>query len=142
MLSFIGKGDRGEEMTFITENLAIGNVEDAKNSPPQINALLNVADDAEFSPKNQKYHRIPLRDGVPIPVEKMKEAIDWIKKNESNKIMVFCKYGAGRSASILIGYLCSIGFSYGEAVKFMRSKKSDIKPLPLLAKTIKMAFEK
>jgi len=129
-------------MVFILENLALGNIKDAENSPRNITALLNVADDVELSKPARKYYRIPLVDGPPAPVEKMLEAIHWIEKNIiSDKILVFCTFGAGRSASVVIGYLCSIGFDYPEAVKFILSKKPDIDPLPLLAETIKIALK-
>lgn len=129
-------------MTFILENLALGNIEDAENPPQEITALLNVADDIELSKPARKYYKISLKDGAPAPVEKMLEAIRWIEKNIiSDKILVFCTFGAGRSASVVIGYLCSIGFDYPEAVKFILSKKRHVEPLPLLAKTIRMALK-
>lgn len=129
-------------MVFILENLSLGNLEDAENSSQEITALLNVADDVELSKPAKKYHKIPLTDGPPAPVEKMLEAIHWIEKNIiSDKILVFCRYGAGRSASVVIGYLCSLGFDYTEAVKFILSKKRHVEPLPLLAETIKIALK-
>jgi len=129
-------------MVFILENLALGNIKDAENPPREITALLNVADDIELSKPTRKYYKIPLVDGPPAPVEKILEAIHWIEKNIiSDKILVFCTFGAGRSVSVVIGYLCSIGFDYPEAVKFILSKKPDIDPLPLLAETIKIALK-
>lgn len=128
-------------MVFILENLGLGNLEDAKNPPRKITALLNVADDIELYKPARKYYKIPLQDGPPVPQERMLEAINWIEKNKiSDKILVFCRYGAGRSASVVIGYLCSLGFDYTEAVKFILSKKPDINPAPLLSKTIRMAL--
>jgi len=130
-------------MVFILESLALGNIKDAKNPPQEITAFLNAADDIGLYKPAKKYYKIPLRDGVPIPEEKMSEAINWIAKNiTSDKILVFCRYGAGRSASVVIGYLCSIGFDYPEAVKFILSKKPDIKPEPLLAETIRMVLKR
>jgi len=129
-------------MVFILENLALGNIGDAKNPPHKITALLNVADDIELYKPSRKYYKIPLQDGPPVPEERMLEAINWIDKNIiSDKILVFCRYGAGRSASVVIGYLCSIGYDYIDAIKFVASKKPDINPLPLLSESIKMALE-
>ena len=129
-------------MVFILENLALGNIGDAKNPSHEITALLNVADDIELDKPARKYHKIPLQDGSPVPEERMLEAIHWIEKNIiSDKILVFCRFGAGRSVSVVIGYLCSIGFDYPEAVKFILFKKPDIDPLPLLAEIIKIALK-
>ncbi len=130
-------------VTFVLEKLAFGDIKDSENPPPGITLLFNVANNVKTSKPTKKYYKIPLEDGVPIPSEKMKKIIKQIKeKIVSDKILVFCKHGKGRSASAVIGYLCSIGFGYNEAVKFITTKKSDIKPLPLLAETIKIALEK
>lgn len=130
-------------MVFILENLALGNIEDAESPPHEITAFLNVADDVKLYKPARKYYKIPLKDGLSVPEERMLEAIEWIKKNViSDKILVFCRYGAGRSPSVVIGYLCSIGFDYPEAVKFIASRKRDIDPLPLLAETVRKALEK
>ncbi|MDI6704201.1 MAG: dual specificity protein phosphatase [bacterium] len=129
-------------MVFILENLALGNIGDAENPPSEITAFLNVADDVELYKPVKKYYKIPLQDGSRVPVEMMLKAINWIDKNIIlDKILVFCRYGAGRSVSVVIGYLCSIGFDYTEAVKFVASKKRHIDPLPLLAETIKIALK-
>jgi len=80
---------------------------------------------------SQKY-----RGDLKAKIRKFKEKI------VSDKILVFCKHGKGRSSSVVISYLCNIGFNYEEALKFVTSKKSDINPLPLLANSIKIALKK
>jgi len=128
--------------TFILEKLAFGDIEDLKSPPSGITAFLNVADNVKVSKLPKKYYKVPLKDGVPIPARKLKKIINWIKeKITSDRILIFCKHGKGRSPSVVIGFLCSIGFNYKEAVNFIVSKNSDIKPLPLLAKTIKRMLE-
>ena len=67
----------------------------------------------------------------------MSEAILWIKDHIRHQgVLVVCKAGIGRSPSIVIGYLCSIGFGYDEAVRFVGSKRGDISPVPNLAFSI------
>jgi len=130
------------KVTFILDNLALAGKDGLDDPPKEITAFLNVADDAELHPRLIKYHKIPLRDGVPIPVEAMKEGINWIEKNiESGRVLVFCRYGRGRSASVITGYLCSIGFDYERAVRLIMSKKPDTYLLPRLAQTIRMALQ-
>ncbi len=103
-----------------------------------MNSILNVAEEVDVNPPILNYHKIPLKDGVQIPPEKMKEAIDWIRKHiSSDKVLVACHYGVGRSASIIIGYLCSFGFGYHEALNFVSSKRPGVNPIPELEKTIK-----
>jgi len=118
--------------------LAIGDLKDLENPGKEVNSILNVAEEVEVNLPNHNYYKIPLRDGVPIPVEKMKEAVEWIQKHiSSEKVLVACHYGVGRSASIIIGYLCSIGFGYNEALNFVSSKRPGVNPIPGLEDTIK-----
>lgn len=118
--------------------MAIGDLKDLENPDKEVNSILNVAEEVEVNLPNHNYYKIPLRDGVPIPVEKMKEAVEWIQKHiSSEKVLVACHYGVGRSASIIIGYLCSIGFGYNEALNFVSSKRPGVNPIPGLEDTIK-----
>lgn len=129
-------------VTFVLDNLALAGKDGLDDPPEEITAFLNVADDADLWPRPMKYRKIPLRDGLPIPVGAMKEAIDWIGKNTvSGTVLVFCRYGRGRSASVVVGYLCSIGFDYERAAKLVMSKKPDTYLLPRLAQTIRMALQ-
>lgn len=126
-------------MFFILENLAIGSFQDAQSAFQQnINAFLNVAEELDLALSQEiLYHKIPIKDFFPIPPEKLKEAVDWIAKHiDKYKILVFCNAGIGRSSSVVISYLCSIGFGFGEAVEFVARKKPDISILPNLIKTI------
>lgn len=129
-------------MVYILEKLAIGNFEDAKSSPVEIDSFLNVAEEVDLEPKGKNYYKIPIQDFVPIPKEKMRQAINWLSKNlPQHKILVFCKAGVGRSSSVVIGYLCSCGKKFGEAVEFVAKKKPDISILPNLITTIEEALK-
>ncbi|MGQ9508100.1 MAG: dual specificity protein phosphatase family protein [Thermodesulfobacteriota bacterium] len=124
-------------MTSILERLAIGDLKDLEQPQEGVNFILNVAEEVEVSHPHLHYHKIPLKDGFPIPVEKMKEAISWIKRHiASGKVLVACHWGVGRSASVIIGYLCNLGFGYEEALEFVSSKKPGINPIPRLKETI------
>ncbi len=105
-------------------------------------SVLNVAEEVEVRPPAMKYHKIPLRDGVVIPPQKMQEAIRWIREHiASEKVLVACHYGVGRSASIVIGYLCSVGFGYREALDFVSSKRPGVNPIPGLEETIRESLK-
>jgi len=70
-------------------------------------AFLNVSDDQDLYPLPQLSPNLIARRN-PIPLEKMKEAVEWIRTNIArHKVVVFCRYGRGRSASVAIGYLCT-----------------------------------
>lgn len=128
-------------MTFILERLAIGNLEDLENPGEEIGFILNVAEEVEVNLPTVKYKKIRLKDGMPIPVEKMREAIRWIREHiSSGKVLIACHYGVGRSASIVIGYLSSFGFGYEEALDFVSSKGRRVDPMPDLEKTIRLSL--
>lgn len=125
-------------MTFILERLAVGDLEDLEKPGEEIGSILIVAEEVEINPPPGKYYKISLKDGTPIPVEKMRDAIGWIREHiASEKVLVACHYGVGRSASVVIGYLCSMGFTYKEALDFVSSKRPGVDPMPDLEKTIK-----
>ncbi|MGB9627509.1 MAG: dual specificity protein phosphatase family protein [Thermodesulfobacteriota bacterium] len=128
-------------MTDILERLAIGDLGDLKNLGNGVGCVLNVAEEVEVTPPLE-YRKIPLKDGSIIPPSQMQEAICWIRDRVgSKKVLVACHYGVGRSASIVIGYLCSLGFGYQEALDFVSSKKPKITPMPKLEETIKESLQ-
>lgn len=113
-----------------------------ENPEDGLESVLNVAEEVEVNLPHLNYHKIPLKDGIPIPPEKMREAIQWIQKQiTSERVLVACHYGVGRSASIIIGYLCSIGFGYQEALDFVSSKRAGVNPIPGLKETIKETLD-
>lgn len=108
----------------------------------ELGSVLNVAEEVEVMLPNMNYHKIPLKDGAIIPPEKMREAIQWIREHiVSGNVLVACHYGVGRSASIVIGYLCSLGFEYKKALDFVSSKRRGVNPIPGLKETIKESLQ-
>lgn len=120
-------------ITRIIERLAVGSAADARRAPEIFTAVLNVAEEVDLDVPGKTTHKIPLKDLIPISPEAMSEAIMWIKEHIRHQgVLVVCNAGIGRSPSIAIGYLCSIGFGYDEAIRFMRTRRSDIAPVPNL----------
>lgn len=104
----------------------------------EVASILNVAEEIDLETLHPGYHKIPLQDGKPIPPDKMKEAIMWIRDHmASGKVLVGCHYGVGRSPSIVIGYICSMGYGYEDALHLVSSKQTKVVPLPQLAETIR-----
>lgn len=125
-------------MISILERSAVGNLEDLENPGGEIGSILKVAEEVEVNLPRVKHYKISFKDGVRIPVEKMQEAIDWIREDiASEKVLVACHYGLGRPASVVIRYLCSLGFGYKEALDFVSSKGPGVNPIPGLEETIR-----
>jgi protein-tyrosine phosphatase len=123
---------------FILDNLAVGSVQDTRNPPPDITALLCVAEELDLPSEGRIYHKVPIADMRPIPAEQLREAVWWLMENlEGNRVMVFCNGGVGRSPSVVIAYLCCvIGLGFGEAVEFAAVKKPYMSTLPELITSI------
>lgn len=143
-----GKGiptlDRSKpDFTFILPNIAIGRWNGLEEPPKEIDFFLNVADDADPYLPLKNYFRIPFKDGLSPKADKLLDSINLINRySNKGKILVFCRYGKGRSASVVIAYLCSIGYDYNEAVKLVVRKRPGIKPLPGLYRIIGTALKK
>jgi hypothetical protein len=130
------------DVTFILPRLALASRSGLEGFPDDGAAFLNVSDCKDLYPIPKIYHKIPLQDGTAVPVEKMKEAVDWIKRNIAcETVIVFCRYGKGRSASVIIAYLCTVGFDYQEAIKLVASKRTGTAPLPELARIIEVTLQ-
>jgi len=128
------------DISFILPKLAVASSSGLEGAEDPHLAFLNVADDSDLFPRPRDYHRISLKDGVAIPPESMRAAVEWITTRILHqKVVIFCRYGRGRSASIAIGYLCSLGMAYSDAVEAVRVKRYGTAPLPGLARTIELA---
>lgn len=120
-------------ITRILDRLAVGSAADARRAPETFTAILNVAEEVDVAVSGSTCHKISLKDLIPISPEAMSEAIMWIKEHIRHQgVLVICKEGIGRSPSIVIGYLCSIGFGYDEALRFVGARQGDISPVPNL----------
>ena len=116
-------------MHFILERLAIGDIEDARKLLEGITAVLNCAEEHDTYREGIEYLKIPLKDFQPINPEYIPKAVEWIKeKIADHKVLVHCNAGIGRSPSIVVCYLCEIGFGFKEAVKLVQSRRPGALP--------------
>lgn len=134
--------DRAEpDVSFILPKLAVASSRGLEGYRGHDVAFLNVSDCEDVFPRPTIYRRIPLRDGTPVPPAALREAIEWIRQMRGRQVVVvFCRYGMGRSASIVIAYLCCLGFDYRDAVKLVSVRRPGSTPLPQLRESIQDAF--
>jgi hypothetical protein len=130
------------DVTFVLPRLGIASRNGLERLQDQDVAFLNVADDVDFHPAPGIHRRIALRDGTAIPAEKMREAVEWIRRHiAQRRVIILCRYGRGRSASVAIAYLCVAGgMAYGEAVNLVARHRADTAPLPELLQTIELLY--
>jgi protein-tyrosine phosphatase len=126
-------------MHMITEKLLVGNINDAKEPPVKIGALLLVA--AEYvleSPNWLISSRIPFSEYAEAEPLLLDQAVSWVEQHISdNRVMVCCRAGMGRSVSVVMAYLCCVqGMTYEEVLKLVMRRRPGAMPLPNLEKAI------
>jgi protein-tyrosine phosphatase len=126
-------------MHHVTDSLLVGNLEDAKNPPPFIEAMLLLAAEYDITPPDGMiFARIPLIEFGQATPQQVHEAVAWLERHAPNKkIMVCCRAGMGRSVSMVIAYLCCVqGMPYQEALILLKTRRPGATPLPDLEATI------
>ena len=126
-------------MHMINKRLLVGNADDARNPPPQVNAVLMVAEEQNVTvPSRVIYAKIPLKEFGEPAASALYEAVEWIAAHMAdNRLMVCCRVGMGRSVSVVIAYLCCVeGMAYADAVKLVLTRRPGGMPLPRLRETI------
>ena len=128
-------------MHMINKRLLVGNVDDAKNPPPQVSAVLMVAGEQNITvPPRIVYAKIPLKEFGEPSATSLRQAVDWLETHiTDHRLMVCCRMGMGRSVSVVIAYLCCVeGMSYADAVKLVLTRRPGGMPLPQLEKIIEV----
>jgi protein-tyrosine phosphatase len=126
-------------MHSITETLLVGNINDASAPPQQVSAVLLVA--AEFNiqpPSWLLYGRIPFSEYAEAEPLLLDQAVSWVEQHlSSNRVMVCCRAGMGRSVSVVMAYLCCVQeMTYDEVLKLVMKRRPGAMPLPNLEEAI------
>ncbi|MCW5798981.1 MAG: dual specificity protein phosphatase family protein [Nitrospira sp.] len=124
---------------MINKRLLVGNADDAKNPPPQVGAILMVAEEQNVTvPARVIYAKIPMKEFGEPAVSALYEAVQWIEARlPDHRLMVCCRAGMGRSVSVAIAYLCCVeGMTYADALKLALTRRPGGMPLPRLDKVI------
>ena len=126
-------------MHMITEKLLVGNINDAKEPPVKIGALLLVA--AEYASESPNWlisSRIPFSEYAEAEPHLLDRAVSWVEQHISDhRVMVCCRAGMGRSVSVVMAYLCCVqGMTYDEVLKLVMRRRPGAMPLPNLEEAI------
>ena len=126
-------------MHMINKRLLVGNADDARNPPPQVGAVLMVAEEQNVAvPDRVLFAKIPLKEFGEPTAAAIFQAVEWIAANlPDQRLMVCCRAGMGRSVSVVIAYLCCVeGMAYADAVKLVLTRRPGGMPLPRLQEVI------
>jgi protein-tyrosine phosphatase len=126
-------------MHLITESLLVGNINDARELPVKIGALLLVA--AEYTVEFPDWlvsGRIPFSEYAEAEPLLLDQAVSWVEQHQpGNRVMVCCRAGMGRSVSVVMAYLCCVqGMEYAEVLKLVMRRRPGAIPLPNLEEAI------
>jgi protein-tyrosine phosphatase len=126
-------------MHIITENLLVGNINDAREPSVKVGALLLVA--AEFALESPGWvvsGKIPFSEYAEAEPLLLDRAVSWVEAHiADNRIMVCCRAGMGRSVSVAMAYLCCVqGMTYDQVFKLVMTRRPGATPLPNLEQAI------
>jgi protein-tyrosine phosphatase len=126
-------------MHMITEKLLVGNINDAKEPPVKIGALLLVA--AEYASESPSWlisGRIPFSEYAEAEPHLLDQAVSWVEQHiADNRVMVCCRAGMGRSVSVVMAYLCCVeGMQYSEVMQLIMKRRPGAMPLSNLDEAI------
>jgi protein-tyrosine phosphatase len=126
-------------MHMITDQLLVGNIDDAQQPPAVVGNLLLVAEELTVTPASWvDYHHIPLREFATADPAKLMEAVQWLEaRAPKERALVCCRAGMGRSVSVVMAYLCCVeGRSYDDVLKLVMTRHPGAMPLPNLQAAI------
>jgi protein-tyrosine phosphatase len=122
-------------MHMITDQLLVGNIDDAQQPPAVVGNLLLVAEELVVTPAPwMDYRHIPFREFAKADPAKLMEAVQWLESRApAERKLVCCRAGMGRSVSVVMAYLCCVeGKSYDEVLKLVMTRHPGAMPLPNL----------
>lgn len=126
-------------MHMITENLLVGNINDAREPPVKVGALLLVA--AEFALESPGWvvsGKIPFSEYAEAEPLLLDRAVSWVEQHLiDNRVIVCCRAGMGRSVSVVMAYLCCVQeMTYDQVFKLVMTRRPGATPLPNLEQAI------
>jgi protein-tyrosine phosphatase len=123
-------------LTEVQSNLYMGSIKDAFDlkllREHNITHILNISKEVpNFFPDAFEYKWIQISDKLDVPISKFFEESNLfiLRGLEKGSVLVHCACGISRSATIILAFLVRHrDFEPVEALKFLRKKRSIVKP--------------
>jgi protein-tyrosine phosphatase len=126
-------------MDWITEQIAIGNIEDALDlaalKQAGIRAVLGLTDFPNLAHSGLRWHRHLLIDGAGNPPGALDQAVETLATlvREQPPVLVHCQEGKSRSAAIVALYLARThGLTLTEACAWIQARRPQMAIDPAL----------
>jgi dual specificity MAP kinase phosphatase len=133
------------EISKITDRIYIGTYHSATmldfTNSAGITHVLNCTPDPHDGLSKFRVSQLNINDGYEIPFDTIQFALGFIDKAvRDGKVLVHCHAGVSRSVSLVCAHLMRAGFSWDEALEFVRSKRPQAFPHPKIERSIKQFF--
>ncbi len=123
----------GYKIKWITKEIAVGpapstasNLETIRKADIQV--ILNLcAECNELHEAERKsgflVYWLPIFDGLAPEMDELDEAVTWMKEqiDQGRKVLVHCRFGVGRTGTVIAAYLLKSGNTFKEVMKIMAS---------------------
>jgi protein-tyrosine phosphatase len=116
-------------LTEILNGLYLGTIAYANSlqwkNPLNLELVVNLCEDSVPYREGMKVEWIPVTDGEAIPADAIARALSAIDGTVSSgrSVLVACRAGQSRSASVVIGYLRLRGYDWGSAYRLVDEKR-------------------
>jgi protein-tyrosine phosphatase len=125
------------------KHIFLGNIQSRKCVVQEkIEWVIEILSKNEYGlplPNDVRIYRYEFEDNRHIDISKWLEEILPIIHNETGNGLIHCREGRSRSATILIAYIMKYyNKSYDDALEYVRSKRSVVKPNPGFERQLRM----
>ena len=123
-------------LKWITKSLAVGYAPRSENHLQSIHsagirAIVNLCSecyDLHETERNSNFevYYLPIADEYAPEIQELEKLIEWMSQQikSGNPILVHCRYGIGRTGTIVLAFLMYSGHDFKTARKMMRSTPS------------------
>ena len=137
-----------DNMNYIIDNIYLGDKTAAKNEEflkeYNISTVINCAEELTSVYKDIKFMELKLYDTNDQNLfPKFEVAYKYIKLHSKNNILIHCKMGASRSASLVIFYIMKEkGWDYDTSYKYTEKRRPVINPKGGFAAQLRDYYDK
>jgi hypothetical protein len=131
-----------DAVTEITDGLYLGTVAYAQSlqfeNPFNIEMVVNLCEDAVPVSAGMTVEWLPVSDGEAVPADIIAKGLSAIERTLSHgrRVLVACRAGQSRSASMVIGYLRLQSYDWDTAYRLVAEKRW-ISPHPRTLRSVK-----
>ena len=132
-------------MTKIWDRIYLGTFKDAQQlataNPCVITAVVSLCEEEVRRAANISYMHLPIADSHPIPVQKFEAIMKAIEQGvRYGNLLVHCVGGSSRSPIMLAAWLHRCGYTGIDNALAEIAEMRDIRPSPVLLKSVREAL--